>query len=380
MHKTYDAIVLGVGGMGSAALYHLARRGWRVLGLEQFDIPHAMGSSHGLTRIIRMAYFEHPRYVPLLTRAYELWRELQRATREELLVITGSVAAGRPGSQVFEGSLTSCKEYGLTHEVLSRAELGLRFPAFRLPPNFQAVLQPEGGFLVSERCIVSHVFQALAAGGEVHARERVLRWEPSGDGVRVKTDRREYEASRLVLTAGPWTANMVDRLSGYAVPERQALGWFHPRRPELFQLGRFPVFNLSVDEGHFYGFPIYGIPGFKIGLYHHLKQNVDPDEMDREANYTDEAPLRACIEKYFPEASGPVTALKTCLFTNTADEHFILDLHPDHPQVSIAAGFSGHGFKFCSVVGEIMADLAQNGTTAHDVSGFSVDRFARIGD
>jgi sarcosine oxidase len=375
--RVFDAIVVGVGGMGSAAVYHLARRGWNVLGLEQFDIPHSMGSSHGLTRIIRLAYFEHPTYVPLLRRAYELWRQLEGEVREDLLYTTGSVDVGREGSQVFEGSLASCREFGLEHEILDRTQLSLRFPAYRLPRDFHAVLQPDGGFLLSERCIVNHVFRALAMGAEVRARETVLEWMPvGGDGVRVITDAGRYEARRLVITAGAWVSKLIPQLRDAAVPERQVLGWFQPIEPALFQLGRFPVFNFTVDEGHFYGFPVFLVPGLKVGRYHHLGEVVDADNVSREIHSRDEPVLREFVAQYFPQGAGPTMALTTCMFTNSPDEHFIIDTLHEFPQVSVAAGFSGHGYKFASVVGEIMSDLAVDGTTTHDIHRFSLSRFA----
>jgi len=346
-----------------------------VLGLERFDIPHDLGSSHGITRIIRLAYYEDPSYVPLLRRAYELWRDLERTAGERLLHPTGSIDAGPPGSAVFEGSLRSCLEHGLPHEVLTSSELQRRFPGYRLPAETLAVLQPEGGFLLPERCIVAHVLAAQALGAEVHGREQVLEWEPRGDGVRVRTDRGSYEAGRLVLTAGPWAATLLPRLAGLAVPERQVLAWFQPRRPDLFLPERFPVFNLLVEEGRFYGFPIFAVPGFKIGRYHHLGEQVDPDQVDRTCHRRDEEPLRACTERYFPDACGPTMGLKVCLFTNSPDEHFIIDLHPEYPQVALAAGFSGHGFKFCSVVGEILADLSDQQATRHDIRLFRLARF-----
>ncbi len=362
--------------MGSATVYHLAKRGKRVLGLERYDIPHTMGSSHGHTRIIRMAYFEHPSYVPLLRRAYALWRELQDAAGEQLLYITGSLDVGRSEMQVFQGSLQSCADHALEYEVLSSAQIMARYPAYRVADDVWAVWQPEGGFLLPERCTVAHVARAQALGADVHGRERVLEWVPAaGDAVRVKTDRGEYEAGGLVFCAGAWSASFLDQLNGYAVPERQVLIWLQPTRPEFFQLGSFPVFNFRVDEGHFYGFPVFGVPGMKFGRYHHLQEQVDPDALDRECDARDEWALRDFAERHFPDATGPTMVMTACMFTNTPDEHFILDLHPEYPQVSIAAGFSGHGFKFASVVGEIMADLVERGETRHDISRFGIGRF-----
>jgi sarcosine oxidase len=177
-----------------------------------------------------------------------------------------------------------------------------------------------------------------------------------------------------VIAAGAWISKIVEGLAGLANPERQVLAWFQPRRPDLFVPGRFPVFNMMVEEGHYYGFPVFRVPGFKLGRYHHLGESVSPDEMDRECHSRDERLLRDFAERYFPQGAGPTMAMKTCMFTNTPDEHFILDLHPEYPQVSIASPCSGHGFKFCSVVGEIMADLAERGETHHNISMYRLGR------
>jgi len=370
----YDAIVVGVGGMGSAASYYLARRGKRVLGLERFGIPHSMGSSHGHTRIIRLAYYEHPSYVLLLQRAYELWREIQQTAGERLLHITGSVDAGPEDSWVFKGSWESCRLHDLSHEVLTGAELRRRHPGYQPPPDHLALVQPEGGFLTPERCIVSYVEAAQAHGAKIHGHERALEWEPLESGVRVRTDRGVYEAEKLVVTAGAWDGELLDVLEGLAVPERQVLAWLQPTRPELFRPDNFPVFNLLVDEGRFYGFPVHGVPGFKFGKYHHLEEVVDPDGMDRETHGHDEQLLREFAERYFPDGCGPTMDLQACMFTNTPDNHFVIDVHPEYPQVSFASPCSGHGYKFASVVGEIMADLAETGMTRHDISLFRLDR------
>jgi sarcosine oxidase len=375
MPKRYDAIVIGVGGMGSAIAYQLARRGFSVLGLEQFDIPHDRGSSHGVHRIIRLAYFEHPTYVPLLRRAYELWREIEKTVGEKLLVVTGSIDAGYDWDSVVRGSLVACEQHQLSYELLDRTELRRRFPAYVLDPGMVAVYQPDGGFILSERAIVSYVTAALDIGAEIHAREPVLNWEPCGSGVRVVTRIGEYRAAHLVLSAGAWISKLVPGLLHCAIPERQVLMWVHPKKPKLFRLGAFPVFNLKGPLGHFYGLPIFSIPGFKLGKFHHRNEIADPDYMDREIHREDEEVLREAIRSYFPEADGPTMGMKTCIFTNMPDGHFVLDRLPDSPQIAIAAGFSGHGFKFCSVVGEIMADLLGEGESRFDLSMFRLNRF-----
>jgi sarcosine oxidase len=373
----YDVIVVVAGAMGSASAYYLARRGKRVLCLERFGFPHAMGSSHGHTRIIRLAYLEHPSYVLLLRRAYELWREIQSIAGERLLYITGSIDAGPEGSFVFKGSWDSCKLHDLPHEVLTGSELRRRYPGYRLPLEHLALVQPEGGFLTPERCIVSYVIAAQALGAELHAHEKVLEWVPLKAGVRVRTDRGAYEADKLVVTAGAWVGKLLGVLEGLAVPERQVLAWLQPTRPGYFRPDVFPVFNLLVDEGRFYGFPVHSVPGFKFGKYHHLEEKTDPDQFDREVRERDERVLREFAERYFPDGCGPTMDLQTCMFTNTEDDHFVIDVHPEYPQVSLASPCSGHGFKFASVIGEIMADLAEKGLTRHDISMFRLDRLTR---
>jgi sarcosine oxidase len=372
--KHYNAIVIGVGGMGSATCYELARRGKRVLGLEQYDIPHDLGSSHGHTRIIRLAYYEHPSYVMLLRRAYELWEEIETIANEKLLYITGSIDAGPADSWVFKGSWRSCIEHNLPHEVLTGKELNQRFPGYQLPHDIMALLQPRGGFLTPERCIVAYVMAAQALGAEIHGREQVLDWQPIAGGVRVTTTRNIYEADTLVVTAGSWNSRLLSFLRGLAVPERQVLAWLQPERPELFRPEIFPVFNLLVEEGRYYGFPVFSVPGFKFGKYHHFEEMDDPDRMDLEPHDYDEVMLREFAARYFPQGYGPTMSLKSCKFTNTADGHFLIDLHPNYPQVSYAAGFSGHGFKFASVIGEIMADLAERGETRHNIDLFRLER------
>ena len=375
MSQEFDCIVIGVGGMGSSTLYNLAKRGRRVLGLEQFDIPHAEGSSHGVNRIIRLAYYEHPSYVPLLRRAYELWSEIESVTGEQLLYKTGSIDTAPSGHEVFEGSLESCLLHDIPHRVLNHVQINDQFPGYQLPPGHMGLLQEDGGFVLSERSIVAYANAAMSAGAEIHAREIVLGWEPDQGGVRVFTDRGEYTAERLVITAGAWTAGMIPILEDLAVPERQVLAWLQPLDGSLYTPEVFPVFNAYFDEGRYYGFPVFGIPGFKVGRYHHLEEVIDPDSEIKTVTGEDEAVLRSAVERYFPKANGTTMTLKTCMFTNTPDEHFIVDLLPGNTQVAVAAGFSGHGFKFASVIGEILADLAITGETEHNIDLLKIDRF-----
>jgi len=372
----YDALVIGVGGMGSAVLYHLARRGQRVLGLEQFDIPHEMGSSHGVNRIIRLAYAEDPRYVPLLRRAYSLWSELEREIGRQLLVITGGLDAGPIDSAIVTGSIESCRRHDISYEELDPREVRRRYPGYKLASDMVAVYQANAGFVLAEDSILAHVGLARDAGAEIHEREPVVDWDAEADLVSVRTRHSRYQARKMIVTAGAWASKLVPELAPLAIPERQVLMWAEPTKAEHFQVGALPIVNMDSPEGRFYGFPIYKIPGFKIGKYHHRRENVDPDSMNRECSREDEHVLREAIKRYFPGANGRTLLLKACIFTNTPDEHFLLDTHPEASNVYIAAGFSGHGYKFCSVIGEILADLVVSGQTDLDIALFRFARFS----
>lgn len=379
---TYDAIVIGIGGMGSATLYHLAKRGLNVLGIEQFEIPHEMGSSHGLTRIIRLAYYEDPSYIPLLRRAYELWNILEQESNNKLFYQTGSLDMGPEDSNVFAGSLQSCIVHDLEHEVMTSEQLTKRFPGYRMPAHIKALFQPQGGLLIPEKCIIAHVNLAKKHGATVHTGECVRGWDILRDArVQVTTDNSQYTAERLVICGGAWAYKLVPDLAQKAVPERQVLIWLETIKPELYTPERFPVWNATVDEGRYYGFPEFNpdgtTPGMKFGRWHHREEIVDPDTVDRNVYPEDENLLRQFGEKYFPDGSGKTLSMKVCMFTNTADEHWIIQTLPDTPQVSVAAGFSGHGFKMASVIGETMADFAQHGETKHNIK---LHQLARLQD
>jgi sarcosine oxidase len=372
----YDVIVAGVGGMGSATVAELAARGARVLGLERAGVPNDGGSSHGVNRIIRLAYAEDPRYVPLLRRAYARWRALESQLGETILVTTGGLDVGRADSETVVGALASARQHGLAHELLGAAEVRSRFPGLALPDELMAVYQPDGGFVLSERAIAGYARLALEAGAEIHGHEPVVAWEAGASGVVVRTDVAQYRARKLVVSAGAWVGKLIGSLASVAVPERQVLLWAGTRQPALFTPQALPIFILDVDEGLFYGFPEYGIPGLKIGRMHHRRQVVDPDDWDRSLIEPEDEPLlRAALSRYLPQADGPALSLKTCMFTNTPDEHFIVDTLPGDPSVTVVSPCSGHGFKFASVIGEIAADLALDGGTDHDIEMFRIDRF-----
>jgi sarcosine oxidase len=374
--STYDVIVVGVGAMGSATVAELAARGQRVLGLERSGVPTETGSSGGVTRIIRLAYNEDPRYVPLVRRAYERWHALSERVGERLLITTGGLDAGPPDSVMVQGALSSCREHDIPYQLLEAPAVRELFPGFALPDGMVGVYQADAGFVLSERAIAAYAMTAIDDGAEIHGHEPVLDWEPVGDGVVVRTARGEYLARRLVLSAGAWMSRLAAPLRTLAVPERQVLLWTQPLRPEWFRVGAFPVFILDDDGTEWYGFPSYGIPGVKFGRYHHRGEVIDPDYLDRDAvDAEDERLLRDGLARYFPAANGPLLSRKTCIFTNTPDEHFIIDRYPGLPQVILASPCSGHGFKFASVIGELVADLAMDRGPAFDISMFRLDRF-----
>lgn len=377
MGRSYDTIVAGVGAMGAATCWHLARRGRRVLGLERFDIPNAMGSSHGETRMIRLAYFEGPAYVPLVRRAHALWQEIGDLAGETLLHVTGTLDMAAEGDGVVENAEAACRDHDLDHEVLTGGQIMSRWPQFRLPPGHAGLLQPQGGFIASERAIVAMAGLALDAGADIRAQEGVLGFEPAGDGVRVTTANGTYEAGSLVIAAGGWVGALCPQLAPLTAPYRQVFGWFRPQDPAPFRLGAMPSFTLKVEDGHYYGFPQWSHPGVKFGGPHHAREACDPETLHRLARPADIALMRDCLARHLPALDGACLAMRVCFYTFTPDEHFIVDRLADAPQIVVASPCSGHGFKFASVMGEVLADLASDRTPAFDISPFSLTRFTR---
>lgn len=376
---TYDAIIVGLGAMGSAAAYHLSRRGLRVLGLEAFGRGHTLGSSHGESRIIRMAYMEHPDYVPLLRRTYELWRDLQGTSGMELLRETGGLFIGPPDGPVFAGSLLSSQVHSLPHETLDAAEIRRRHPALHPAPSDQALFEPSAGILFPERCIEAHLQLATASGAELHHDEPMFDWSAGESGVEVRTPEGRYTADKVIFTAGSWLGKLLHDLQLPLQPERIPVYWMQPREaPELFDPARFPIYIWETpDLGLYYGFPHLELAGVKVGR-HHSEEPADPDTVDREPNDRDEARVRAFVSRCIPALNGPVASAVVCLYTNTPDENFLVDRHPNLPSVLFAGGFSGHGFKFAPVIGEILADLAMEREATPAANFLRIERFGYV--
>jgi sarcosine oxidase len=372
---TYDVIVLGAGGMGSAAAYHLARRGSRVLGLDRFGPAHALGSSHGGSRVYRQAYFEDPAYVPLLLRAWDLWHELGR----DCFVPTGGLYVGRPDRATFGGSLRAAQEWGLAHEVLGPADVARRFPTFALQPDELALYEERAGFARPERTVAAHLALAAEAGAELRFDEPALGWSAGRSGVSVRTGRATYTAGALVVAAGAWTPELLAGLGLPLVVERQVMHWVAPSGP-IAPYEAIPVFICGDGRAQVYGFPAIDGPagGVKISFFR-AGGPTTPDTVDRTVRPAEVAELRARARQVLPGLDGPAVAATVCMYTTTPDEHFVIGRHPAYDNVVVAGGFSGHGFKFVPVVGEVLADLALDGATRQPIGLFDPLRLAGPG-
>lgn len=373
MREEVDVVVVGLGVMGAATLAALARRGVSAVGLERFDVPHALGSSHGGTRVIRKAYYEDPRYVPLLHHAWDAWRALEAEVGEPLLVRTGGLHFGPEGSADLQGVLTSAGQHGLAHEVLDARAIAVRFPVFVPGPDDLGVLEHDAGVLLAERSVQALVEVALRAGATVYAREELTRLELDGPRVVVRTPRRALACRRVVLTLGPWWPEHAPIRAPVALQvERQVQLWVRPADPDAFRPGRFPVF-LRFGDDLVYGLPEAHFPGLKVAA-HHGGEPTSPERVERALLPEDEARVRRFLAAHLPSADGPLLAARVCLYTNSRDAHFRLGPHPDAPEVIVGAGFSGHGFKLAPVVGEILADYAIDGSSARTIDLFDISR------
>ncbi len=377
MSGPYDVILIGLGGMGSAAAYQLSRRGKKVLGLERFTPAHDQGSSHGKSRVIRQAYFEDPAYVPLLLRAYELWEQLERDSGLHLLTITGGLMVGGEQSRTFAGSLRSARQWRLPHEVLNATDIRRRFPVMEPTHELMGFYEAKAGFVHPEDSVRAHLQQAIAHGAELRFSEPALGWVADASGVKVTTERGIYEAEKLILAPGAWAPELMTDLELPFTITRQILYWFEPRGGSApFRIGAFPIYIWEMDDGvQFYGFPQQaGVPGVKVAFFYRGLR-CDPNTVDRSVSDGDVARMREALTPRIPALDSELLNTATCFYTELPDHHFIVALHPRHANVVLASPCSGHGYKFCSVVGEILADLATDGHTHHAIDLFDPVRF-----
>ncbi len=366
----FDVIIIGLGAVGSAAAFHLSRRGRKILGLDRFAPPHAFGSSHGQTRIIREAYLEHPLYVPLIQRAYVLWGELEKFADRPLLRQTGGLMIGRPDSLVVTGALRSAEQHGLQFQFLTASELHRRFPALLPADDMVAVWEPRAGILVPEACVEAHLHAAGRNHADLRLDEAAQKWSVDGDGVLVQTAKGEYRADQLLLCAGSWIKSLLPDLTLPLTVERQIQFWFEPKaNGDRFRPERCPIHIWEHAPGRFfYGFPDLG-EGVKVAR-HHEGVATHPDSINRNVEPQEIEGMRQIVRRFLPDADGPLRSAVVCQYTNTPDCHFWIDRHPAHPEILIASACSGHGFKFSSVMGEVLADLLIVGRTKFDLSLF----------
>jgi sarcosine oxidase len=363
-----EVIVVGLGAAGGAIAYHLARQGVRVLGLDRFAPPHAQGSSHGHTRVIREAYFEHQSYVPLVQRAYRLWRELEADAGRELLRVTGAVMLGLPESEAVQGSLDSATTYGLPHERLSAREVRERFPVLRPAPEMVGIFEPRAGALAVETCVSAQLEAARAGGAVLRFDEPVIEWSSSGAGVEVVTERGRYGGDCLVLAAGAWMPTLEPWLP--LEVQRQVQLWFRPvARASELAADRCPIFLWELaPEQLFYGLPDLG-DGVKAAR-HHGGERTTVTEVRRDVTEADVAEVRRFLARCVPGADGELLASSVCLYTNRSSGRFLIDRHPEHPRTWLVSPCSGHGFKFAPVIGERVAAWIVSGEPHPDLALF----------
>lgn len=376
MRGEYDVAVVGLGAMGSATAYHLASRGARVLGLDRFAPPHMLGSTHGRTRIIREAYFEHPLYVPLIRRAYENWATLEREAGEKLLHFTGGLMIGPPDGELVAGARRSAEEHGIAHLMFDAQELRKRFPVFQPDDGMVALLEERAGLLLPERCIEACLRLAAERGAELHVDEPLRAWRVQEGRVTIETDRAEYGVRRAIFCAGAWLPELVPDVALPLRVERQMFHWYSPRSDaEAFLAERCPIALWEFERGRLFAtFPDLG-DGLKIGI-HHEGEHATPDTVRRTITPAEDAEIRGLLDRYLPAASGELRESRVCLYTNTPDHHFLIDTHPAHREIVLASPCSGHGFKFASVVGEILTDMAMDRPSRFDLTPFRLVRQA----
>ena len=379
MSHSYDAIVIGAGAMGSAAAYHLSKRGQSVLLLEQFALDHRLGSSYGYSRIIRYSY-DHPQYVELMRDTFPLWFALQEQLGEALYLRTGGIDFGPRDDQTLQATIASVKASGISHELLDLAEARSRFPQFSYGDDFQALYQPDSGFIRASKAVLGHLKLARRLGAVIKDNTEAGKIRILPESVELETSRAKYSAGKLIVTAGAWARYLL-RQTGIELPLqplRCQLNFMAPADISAYQAESCPVWIAHVSSlfrESVYGIPSYAGSGFKIA-FHGGPAADHPDQISRQPDDSDVDELRPFMRAHIPGiAAAPVQESRICLYTATPDEHFIVDAHPEFSHVAIGAGFSGHGFKFSAIIGKMLSDIALDGGTPHNDQLFKIARF-----
>ncbi len=375
MKHNADVIVIGLGIIGSGAALELSRRGLKVVALDAFPPKHTNGASHGQSRIIRKAYFEAPDYVPLLHRTYQMWRQLEQESERDLMTLNGALFVGAVNSELVAGSLKSARMHGLEHELMNAEQLTKRFPAWRLTSDMVAVYEPGAGTLYADACWTAQLMLAQKMGAHLRFGAPVISWSATDSAVSVRTKETEYVADKLVVCPGPWAPELLGGLDvGFRI-QRRVNAFFKPAHPEKVSIDKFPSYCIETDGKFYYGLPAIGEQGLKVGR-HDAGESCTAATVNRVVDDNEIGELKAFVEHFLPGQFDVCLDATTCLYTLTPDEHFVIDVHPEHGNVFVAAGFSGHGFKFGPVVGEILADLVAAGCTGHSIDCFAINRSA----
>ncbi|MDA0658094.1 MAG: N-methyl-L-tryptophan oxidase [Planctomycetota bacterium] len=376
MRQHYDTIVVGCGGIGSAALYHLARRGRKVLGIDRFGLAHDRGSSHGSTRVIRMAYYEHPDYVPLLQRAYQLWDDLEIEAGNRLFFRVGVMQTGAPDGEVVPGILESARQYQLPVERLTREQSCDRFPLFQVPAGFEVVYEQNAGYLLVEDCVRAHGQLAQRHGADWLSPCSVTQIVSEERAVKVVSQEGVFTCDSLVVAGGPWATELLREFKLPLQVVRKPLYWF-PTRDQRYEPSRCPIFVFEVDQKFFYGFPQHDSRGIKMAQHFGGTVIDDPTNLARDVDANEQAEITDFAGRYLHGIDFPFSEHAVCMYTVTPDKHFIVDRQATDPRIVFACGMSGHGFKFASVIGEVLSELSIDGAAKLPIDFLRLDRFAK---
>ena len=373
----YDVIIIGLGAMGSAASYYLSKNGVKVLGLDTYEPPHKLGSSHGHTRVIREAYHEGTSYVPIVKKAYELWNELDHEIEDKLILEYGGMYLGDDGKYLSDAK-KSAKKYDIPIKEFSSKEIKEKYNILNPPNNFKGLLENRSGAVFPEKAISNFLSKSINNGSSHNYNEKVIVWEKQSKFYKVETDKNNYFAEKLIFSSGAWIKNLVPSLKLPVKIERQVLFWFDPiKDKDKFHYSNMPNTGWDLDNGmEFYTQPNIENKGFKVAMHHNGKF-ISENDLNRESNADDLSIVKNFLEEYIPLANGKLIDSRVCVYTNTPDLDFIIDFYPNDENIIICSPCSGHGFKFTPAIGEICSELVINNAANYDLSEFSIKRLMK---